>query len=183
MASDNNFAWAMTLLIGMASVACAPIEATARGHAAESQDTATRAAHNNQMVTAAFDRWAAGGSGFFTEMLSPDVVWTIEGSGLSAGTYRGRDDFNARAVRPFVSRLRTPVRPVSKRIWAEGDHVIINWVGEAIARDGKPYRNHYVWIFRMQGDKAVEVNAFLDLAPYEDVIRRIPAPDDEGGKP
>jgi ketosteroid isomerase-like protein len=135
-----------------------------------------QAEHNRQIVTAAFDRWADGGTDFFSEMLSPDIVWTIEGSGPSAGTYRGLDDFMARAVRPFVSRLRSPVRPVDKRVWADGDHVIINWEGEAVALDGRPYRNRYVWIFRMAGGKAAECSAFLDLAPYDDVIRRIPAP-------
>lgn len=136
----------------------------------------TQTERNRHTVTAAFDRWAAGGTGFFDEMLAADSVWTVEGSGPSAGTYRGRDEFMARAVRPFVSRLRTPVRPVSRRVWADGDHVIIHWEGEAVAGDGRPYRNRYVWIFRMAGGKAVEVNAFLDLAPYDDVLRRIPAP-------
>jgi hypothetical protein len=28
----------------------------------------------------------------------------------------------------------------------------------------------------MQNGKAVDVTAFLDLAPYDDVLRRIPAP-------
>lgn len=136
-----------------------------------------QAEHNKQIVMAAFDRWEAGGSDFFNEMLSPDVVWTIEGSGPSAGTYRGRDDFMARAVRPFVKRLLVPVRPVSKRIWADGDHVMINWDGAAVALDGRPYRNRYMWIFRIAGGKAAEVNAFLDLTPYDDVIRRIPIPE------
>ena len=31
------------------------------------------------------------------------------------------------------------------------------------------------WIFRMRGGKAVEATAFLDLVPYDDVLRRIPA--------
>ncbi len=71
-------------------------------------------------------------------MLATDIVWTIEGSEPNAGTYRGDDAFMARAVRPL--RLRTPVRPVSKRVWADGDHVIINWEGEAVAR---PYRPEF----------------------------------------
>jgi uncharacterized protein len=139
--------------------------------ATEAVETSQR---NKQIVTAAFDRWAAGGSNFFNESLAADIVWTIEGAGPSAGTYRGRDEFIERAVRPLASRLSTPVRPVSKRIWADGDHVIINWVGEGVARDSLPYRNHYVWIMRLAGGKAVEVNAFLDLTAYEDVLRRIP---------
>lgn len=132
-------------------------------------------AHNKVLVSQAFDRWVAGGSGFFSEMLAPDVVWTIKGSGPSAGVYRGREAFVEEAVRPFVSRLSTPVRPTSRQLWADGDHVIIQWNGTGVARDGQAYANSYVWIFHMRGGKAFEVTAFLDLAPYDDVLRRIPA--------
>ncbi len=168
----SGLAWTMAACI-VACLAAAPVASLAQAPAPD-------ALHNKQQVAAAFARWAAGGSDFFKEVLSPDVVWTIEGSGPTAGTYRGLADFNARAVRPFVSRLRTPVRPVTQRLWADGDHVIVHWTGEAVAADGKPYRNDYAWIFRMERGKAVEVTAFLDLAPYEDVIRRIPAPGGEG---
>lgn len=154
------------LLIGLAlfsSVATAAVE----------NDVETR---NTQIVTEAFDRWAAGGTTFFTDVLTPDVTWTIKGSGPSAGVFQGREHFVERAVRPFVSRLSTPIRPSSKRIWADGDHVIINWDGAGVARDGQAYENSYVWIFHMRNGKAMEVTAFLDLAPYDDVLQRIPAP-------
>lgn len=133
-------------------------------------------AANRQIVTQAFDRWAAGGTTFFTEVLAPDVSWTIKGSGPSAGVFEGRERFIEQAVRPFVSRLSSPVRPVSRQLWADGDHVVIHWDGVAVARDGQAYNNSYAWIFRMQNGKAVEVTAFLDLAPYDDVLRRVPAP-------
>lgn len=137
-----------------------------------SQDVTSR---NKQIVTEAFDAWAAGGQSFFTDVLSPEVNWRIEGSGSSAGLFRGRETFLEQAVRPFVSRLSKPVTPVSKKIWADGDHVIINWEGVAVAGDGVPYSNSYAWIFHMRDGKAVEVTAFLDLAPYDDVLRRVPA--------
>ena len=133
-------------------------------------------ARNKQAVTEAFDRWAAGGTTFFRDILMPDVVWTIKGSGPSAGVYHGLDSFVSEAVQPFVSRLSTPVRPVSKQIWADGDHVIIQWDGAGVARDGQPYRNSYAWIFHMREGKAFEVTAYLDLPAYDDVLQRIPAP-------
>ena len=108
-------------------------------------------------------------------MLSPDIVWTIKGSGPSAGVFRGRQDFIDRAVTPFTSRLAGPVRPTVLDIWSKGDKVVVHWDGETAARDGRPYRNSYIWIFRMRGGKASEVTAFLDLVPYDDVLRRIPA--------
>ncbi len=137
-----------------------------------------RSADNKTFVAAAFDRWAAGGSDFFNEVVAPDVVWTIEGSGRNSGNYRGRDDLMARAVRPLTVRLKTPIRPVSKQLWADGDHVIIHWKGEAVARDAKPYVNSYVWIFRMKEGRATEVTAFLDMPAYDDVLRRIPQPEE-----
>jgi len=171
----SSFAKRMAILVSGVLLACAAAPMlVAQAAATSAQEAADAAQRNKQIVAAAFDRWAAGGSEFFNEMLAPDVSWTIEGSGPSAGTYKGRDDFIARAVRPFASRLSAPVRPVSKQIWADGEHVIIHWVGQGTARDGRPYRNRYAWIFRMAGGKAVEVNAFLDLTVYDDVLRRIP---------
>ncbi|WP_369941994.1 nuclear transport factor 2 family protein [Xanthomonas medicagonis] len=156
---------------GVLALACAVSPALALAEPTQAQDRSER---NRQTVATAFDRWADGG-GLFETLLAPDIVWTVEGSGPSARTYRSRDAFLAQAVRPFSERLRTPLRPLSRRIWADGDHVIVHWAGEAVARDGRAYRNRYVWILRMAGGKAVEANAFLDLPAYDDVLRRIPA--------
>ena len=43
---------------------------------------------NHRIVSAAFNRWAAGQGDFFNAILAPDAVWTIEGSGPSAGTFK-----------------------------------------------------------------------------------------------
>ena len=129
---------------------------------------------NKETLAAAFNRWAAGSSGFFQEVLAPDVVWTIAGSGSVADTYRGRDDFINRAVTPFARRLSGPIKPTVRNIWADGDHVIVHWDGAGTARDGQPYNNSYAWIFRMKDGKAAEVTAFLDLVPYYAVLDRIP---------
>ncbi len=133
------------------------------------------AARNKRVVIEAFDRWAAGGTTFFTDLLAPEVVWTVEGSGANAGTHYGRDALMDRAVRPLAARLSEPIKPVSTRVWTDGDHVIVNWDGVARARDGLAYTNRYVWIMRMQDGKAIEVNAFLDLARFDDVLRRVPS--------
>ena len=131
---------------------------------------------NKQVVAEAFHRWAAGGTSFFNDVLAENVVWRIKGSSPSAGEFRGRQAFLEQAVRPFATRLSTFVRPTSVRVWADGDHVIAQWDGSGVARDGKGYSNSYAWIFRMHDGKATEVTAFLDLVPYDDVLRRIPAP-------
>ena len=157
------------VLLSVASVAT-PIATGAHAQVAVSRES-----RNETIVRQAFDRWAAGGNRFFQEVLSPEVVWTIKGSGPSAGVFRGRQNFIDRAVTPFASRLSQGVRPTVHNIWSKGDTVVVNWDGEATARDGRPYRNSYVWIFRMRGNQAAEVTAYLDLVPYDDVLRRISA--------
>ncbi len=130
---------------------------------------------NRAFIDGAFARWTAGGSGFFDEVLDEQTVWTIKGSGPSAAVHRGRKAFLEHAVRPFAARMRAPVRPVSRQVWADGEHVIARWDGEGVAGDGRPYSNSYVWIFKLQGGRVCEVTAFLDLPAYDDVLRRVPA--------
>ena len=126
---------------------------------------------NRQIVGTAFAAWAAGGQTFFDDVLAPDVVWTIKGSGPSAGVYRGRRDLLERAVKPLSARLATPIRPTLRKLLAEGEHVIVHWDGEAVTSGGKPYTNSYVWILRMQDGRAAQVTAFLDLVAYDAVVR------------
>lgn len=134
-------------------------------------EAATDTQRNRETITKAFAAWAAGGQTFFDDVLAPDVVWTIKGSGPSAGVHRGRQDLLERAVKPLSARLASPIRPTVQNVWAEGDHVIVQWYGETTTKDGKPYRNSYLWVLRMQGGRAVEVTAFLDLVAYDAVVR------------
>ncbi|MEH3024034.1 MAG: nuclear transport factor 2 family protein [Pseudomonas oryzihabitans] len=148
------------------------VGALANAGAAES-----RSEHNRQVIQRAFAAWTAGTGSFFEDVIAPDVVWTIQGSGPAAGAYRGRQDFLRRAVQPFAQRLATPIVPRVQAIWAQDAKVVVRWSGTATARDGVPYRNEYVWIFDLDGDRAIRVEAFLDLAPYQEIIDRIPLVD------
>jgi len=162
MPTPKHFCWIF---------ACALWAGTAGMAAAGGAKPATE--QNRRFITQAFERWSSGSGNFFQDVLAPDVRWTIKGSGPAAGTYASRTDFLERAVQPFVARLSTPIRPTVKAIWADGDDVIVHWDGSATAGDGSPYRNSYIWIFRMANGRASEVTAFLDLAAYDDVLRRV----------
>ncbi len=166
-------------LTGSALLALALLSVLWSGVAA-AESTAER---NQRLVERAFANWSAGRGSLFDDLLSPTVVWTIRGSGPAAGTYHGRENFLQRAVRPFAQRLATPIVPRVEGIWAREDQVVVRWIGTATARDGAPYRNEYVWIFRMDGARATQVEAFLDLVPYQDVIDRIALADSSPAMP
>lgn len=76
-------AMAILVAVVLSASACAPVPVSAAPAVAPADVQTER---NRQAVTAAFDRWAGGGTGFFDDMLARDIVWTIEGSGPSAGT-------------------------------------------------------------------------------------------------
>jgi uncharacterized protein len=125
---------------------------------------------NKEIVRRAFENWRAGGNVFET-LLLPDVVWTIHGSGPVAGTYRGIQNFIQNASMPLISRLSTPILPDVRYILADGDKVSIRFDGTATTTSGAPYRNQFLWIFRMVEGRVVEAEAFLDLAAYQHVIQ------------
>lgn len=129
-----------------------------------------------ETVKRAFEAWAAGRGNIFDDLLTEKTVWTIEGSGPHAKTYSSRSEFMAQAVAPFARRLSEPVRPTVRQIVADGSTVAVIWDGHGRAADGLPYKNSYAWIFEMDGERATKVTAFLDLAAYDDVLRRIPQP-------
>jgi uncharacterized protein len=131
---------------------------------------ANETTQNEEIVRNAFDTWTEG-TYIFDQILAPDVVWTIHGSGPVAGTYTSMEDFVKRASVPLVSRLATPLIPEVHDLWAIGDTVIIRFDGSATTTSGAPYVNQFVWIFRMENGLVTEAEAFLDLMAYEEVVK------------
>lgn len=152
----------------LAVIGPAHAEITASDPGAETHDTAIEA-RNKAIVRDAFEKWR-GGTYLFGALLAPDIVWTIHGSGSVAGTYRNQEDFIERAARPLQSRLATPVVPEVRNIYAVGDTVLIRFDGSATTTSGAPYRNQFLWMFRMKDGLVIEAEAFLDLAAYQRVV-------------
>ncbi len=158
--------------IFLAGIAATAIGCIAATHVSAGSTTLDVEAQNKKVVTEAFDSWASGGTTFFQDVLHEDVVWTVRGSGPSAGEYRGMEDLLERAARPLAERLEVPLRPTSSEVWADGEHVIIFWEGEGRLQGGEPYRNTYAWIFEMRDGKAGAVDAFLDLDVFDRALGR-----------
>lgn len=163
--SGNRFVTARNLLIALAFSAIA-VPATA---GTTSGTVNNVQASNEAVVREAFEQWAAGSGNVF-DLLVPDVRWTIHGTGPVAGTYNGVEDFMRRGSVPLVSRLASPLSPIVHHVWAVRDRVIVRFDAAATTTSGAPYRNQFVWIFRLQDGLVVEAEAFLDLVAYQEVI-------------
>jgi uncharacterized protein len=156
----RNFLPALVMVIASlaATIAILPSNASA-------QEAHVRTERNRRVIQQAFEQWSKGGHTFFQVVLAPDAVWAIKRTSPAAGTYRNRQDSRGRDEKPFADRMSTPVRPTVRQVWADGDHVIVHWDCVGRAAEGMPNRNSYVWIFRMAGERAAAVTAFLDLVP------------------
>lgn len=123
-------------------------------------------AQNKRLIQQAF-------KGNIFDLLTDDVQWTITGSSPLSKTYTPKQRFIDETVTPLTSRLATPLVPKIRKVYADGDDVIVLWDGTATARDNRPYRNTYCWIMTLKNGRITRVVAFLDLIAYTDVLNRI----------
>lgn len=127
---------------------------------------------NQAIVKDSFDAWEAGTGGPY-DLLAEDCSWTIEGTSLAAGTYRGREAFMSAVIRPFNARMLVPLRPKVRRIYSDGDTVIVHFDAHGVARGGEPYDNSYAWILQMAGGRIVRAYAFFDAIEFNALWTRV----------
>ena len=130
---------------------------------------------NRAIVRDAFDQWRTGqGSPF--DLLLPEAEWTIVGSSPLSKTYRSKQQFMDEVITPFNARVRSPLVPTVRGLYADGDTVIVYFDGATTALDGLPYRNTYTWYFTMKDGKVVEATAFFDTRVLDEFWNRVSPP-------
>lgn len=130
------------------------------------------AAKNKEAIRHAFQKWSEGTANPF-DLLAPEVTWTIVGNAPVSRTYTNRQQFLDVAIKPFNARMQHRLIPKVRAIYGDGDMVIALFDADAIARDGKPYRNTYTWYMRMRDERIVEVIAFFDTIEFTDLWTRV----------
>jgi uncharacterized protein len=134
------------------------------------------AAENRQLIEDAYQALAAGEGRPFVDLLAEDVRWTIMGDTAWSGTWEGVRSVRIELLDPLFAQFETTYRAEALRVIAEGDWVVIESRGDVITRSGKPYRNAYCYVCRMEDGKVRELTEYCDtkliaeaLAPPEAV--------------
>jgi ketosteroid isomerase-like protein len=128
---------------------------------------------NKVVVQQAFDAWAAG-TGSPYDLLAENVKWTITGNSLASKTYGSRDAFIGEVIRPFNARMSVGLKPTIRRIYVDGDTVIVFFDASGTAKDGVPYANTYAWFLELQDGKITNASAFFDSIAFNELWRRVP---------
>jgi ketosteroid isomerase-like protein len=132
-------------------------------------------ATNKTIVQRGFDAWAAG-TGSPYDLLAENVKWTITGNSLASKTYGSREAFIGEVIRPFNARMSVGLKPTIRRMYADGDTVIVFFDASGTAKDGVPYTNTYAWFLQMSEGRITNASAFFDSIAFNDLWTRVPVP-------
>lgn len=107
-----------------------------------------------------FEAMSAGDAGSLTDRVTEDVVLEFPGSRFG-GRFQGKRKiviFLRQNQRLFEGGLRFQV------VWAGacGDRTVVQWTNEGVTREGRPYANRGVTVFRFEGGLVAEIQDYLD---------------------
>jgi ketosteroid isomerase-like protein len=155
----------------LAFLSCTLLVSVERAPAAQSTPAAT-ADRNKSLVEASFKAWA-NGTGSPYDLLADNATWTIVGRSAASKAYESKEAFMRDVIRPFNARMRDPLKPSIRRIYADGNTVIVFFDARGTARDGKPYVNTYAWFLELKDGKVIAASAFFDSLEFNDLWSRV----------
>jgi ketosteroid isomerase-like protein len=104
---------------------------SARGILPAQSNAGSAESRNKAIIEASFRAWSSGtGSPF--DLLADNATWTIVGRSVAAKTYESREAFMRDVIRPFNARMRTPLTPVIRHIYTDGDTVSVFFDAAAV---------------------------------------------------
>jgi uncharacterized protein len=120
------------------------------------------AAENKQLMQEVFDELAVGNGIPFVDALADDIRWQIIGSTEWSGTWEGKTAVREKLLDPLFAQFETRYRNTAIRLIAEDDYVVIECRGDVITKSGKPYRNTYCYVCRLDGGRVLELTEYCD---------------------
>jgi len=127
---------------------------------------------NKALMQKACDAWRAG-TGAPYDLLADDMTWTIVGETVVPAVYTSKASFIYTVMKPFAARIDGRLTPTVHAIYAEGTSLVIHADVDGTAKDGKPYHNSYAWFLELENDKVTKVVAFVNVAAFNDLFRRV----------
>ena len=114
---------------------------------------------NKKVALDFLNAMSVGDADGMARCLTDDAVTYTKGFGQVSG-WRNRETMLA-TTDAFKEVVPTGFRPKFERVVAEGDTVVVEFEGNAVLSDGKPYCNQYVFLFTFAGGKIRQVNEYF----------------------
>ena len=120
------------------------------------------AAENKELMRDVFAELAKGNGRPFVDLLGDDVRWRIIGTTEWSGTWEGKAAVRRGLLDPLFAQFATPYRSSDVRLIAEDDRVVIEFRGDVTTKLGRPYRNTYCYVCRLDAGKVRELTEYCD---------------------
>src|SRR3954449_6088316 len=126
------------------------------------EEVTVDAAENKAVMQEVFDALGEGDGRPFVESLADDIRWGIIGSTEWSGTWEGKRAVRAKLLDPLFAQFATRYRNRAIRLIAEGAYVVIECRGDVTTKSGRPYRNTYCYVCRLEGGRVRELTEYCD---------------------
>jgi len=128
------------------------------------------AVENRMLIERLFASAAAGDRKPFADHLADDVVMRVTGQYSWSQTFRGKETLLRDLYGYLGTLLADGRKTIPHRFIAEGDHVVMEAVGDMRTKAGVPYNNEYCLIYRLKDGKIVEIREYCDSTLTEAVL-------------
>ena len=123
---------------------------------------------NKQVALDFLKAMSEGDAEGMARCLTPDAITYTKGFGKVSG-WRNRETMLATTA-AFREIVPTGFRPKFERVIAEGDTVVVEFEGNAVLSNGRPYCNQYVFLFTFSDDKIKQVNEYFCTVLADETI-------------
>lgn len=123
---------------------------------------------NKQVVLKFIEAMGASDAAAATPCLAPDAFTLAKGFSKFAGVRRRETILGT--IEAFKTLVPTGLRPEIKSVTAEGDRVAVEFEGNAVTSEGKPYNNQYCMVFTLQDGLIKQVNEYFCTILAEEVL-------------
>ena len=108
---------------------------------------------------------------FLENFIAENVQWIITGSSVLAGVYTSRTDFINSAISRLKSSLDGGIQWRINNVIIDGSFVVLEMTSKAVAKNGQPYNNQYVWILEFDGEIFHKVRVYFDDVLVDKIIQ------------
>jgi ketosteroid isomerase-like protein len=123
---------------------------------------------NKQVVLKFIEAMGASNGAEAAPCLDPEAFTLAKGFGKFAGIRRYETILGT--IDAFKKLVPTGLRPTIHSVTAEGDRVAVEWEGNALTCEGKPYNNQYCMVFTLRDGKIIQVNEYFCTILAEEVL-------------
>ncbi len=114
---------------------------------------------NKQVVLNFIRAFSRGDAEAAEACLAPDAITIAKGFGKLSGPRSY--EFIVATTRAFKELIPSGLRPTFHTVIAEGDHVAVEFEGDATLVNGERYCNQYCMVFTLRAGKIKHVNEYF----------------------